>query len=290
MAWTHSDEKKNLHCPHSSDDWCYWSIQFKKQVYFLCLFSLTYSAPIPSPPGTPSGGVRDHPLFPSPRKCLRWWHPKEQVAGKKGAASPGNKILTGWFKLTGVFMQLNWAFKWFLGNEKEIDAPNLGLGVCWRWLKDLSISREQPHGVSDVCPTNPLRAKSDSRKDEPKKVFINCTKPSSLCFQQRDKILLLSSCAQGERGQLSAQGHVGAPGRFVFCGALWHPTLSLYSALPFLTATTTPLPQTQNTPPEAPWQSLLGYFHLLIKSLMIRDTSPPSTKLSSPSQKGTNLS
>lgn len=65
-------------------------------------------------------------------------------------------------------------------------------------LGDLSIIPEQPRGVSGVSPTNSLRAASDSRKDEPRKVFVPDAKPGSRRVPQQDKILVRGSSAQGK--------------------------------------------------------------------------------------------
>lgn len=76
-------------------------------------------------------------------------------------------------------------------NGKEIAAHKRVLGVCWGMTESAfpSVICKQPHGVSDVCPANPLRTKSDSRKDEPREVFIRDAEPSSLHCGQQDRIL-----------------------------------------------------------------------------------------------------
>lgn len=132
-----------------------------------CLISLLSS--IPSPSGTLSGGRHGHPLYPSLQKSLHPWRLKEQVARKRGSVSPGNKILIGWSKLTVVLTQFDWGVKRLVGNDKGIDAHSWACECAGACLKELSGIRKQPYGVSDVCPTTPLRAKSDSRKHEPEK-------------------------------------------------------------------------------------------------------------------------
>lgn len=92
------------------------------------------------------------------------------MARKRGAASPGIKSGSG----GSSWLWSSYSFTEDLSDLLAMKGKALPANGAWECaagrLGDLSVIPEQPHGVSGVCPTNPLRATSDRRKDEPGEV------------------------------------------------------------------------------------------------------------------------
>ena len=186
-------------------------------------------------------------------KSLHPWHLKEQVGRKRGSALVQEiKSWSGepsWL----VSMQLNWGVQWFVGNKKGTDAPS------WAWECAGACPEELFWHLwatlwSEWCLLHtPLRAKSDSRKDEPKKVFINYGSLAAPMFSKgQEWHSLHSSYVQGGQGPLWARDRVGAAlGLF----SVWpHPTSPRFSGQLHPSSWSQPSPRrNQNTPRRPLW-------------------------------------
>lgn len=115
-------------------------MQFKKQIAFPCLSLVNLLSFLPFPHFLEANVAM---LFiQDPGRASSQGIPKEQVARKRGAASPGNKILVRWIKLNVVFRQLSWGFKWLLAMKRKLMLTKRPWKYTQdrgrQWLKDLS--------------------------------------------------------------------------------------------------------------------------------------------------------